>query len=254
MKSTRRDCVGPIQANSSRKIGAANGPRLQSPEPHATEANSRTVLSGRGRNRLLHVKSGSSRSALVIIRHRQPIAKFLPTGWVNGYQQRWPAACQLLVLTGCECAHAALWLSHCNYCTFPGNASRSLKYCRFCSSGRRSPSIEATARLVRANRSCQPGAGTGCQCCVQACRWRKGEGGGAHQACPTLEARQRALMDGEEERLVADSTRHSTFTQRPRREVVIGIQQAGAGRRNGRPGHTTSSTRSARSFSMAAAS
>ena len=221
------------------KIGAANGPRLQSPEPHATEANSRTVLSGRGRNRLLHVKSGSSRSALVIIRHRQPIAKFLPTWWVNGYQQRWPAACQLLVLTGCECAHAALWLSHCNYCTFPGNASRSLKYCRFCSSGRRSPSIEAAARLVRAKRSCQPGArGWAAKQLVEASSVaRKVKAVERIRRAPrSSAARAPSRMDRKNGSLPT-SIRHSTVSQRPRRSRSVSArQQAGAGPRNGPPG------------------
>ena len=44
-----------------------------------------------------------------------------------------------------------------------GSASRSLKYCRFCNNGRRSPWIDAAPRLVSAKRSCQPGAGTACQ-------------------------------------------------------------------------------------------
>src|SRR5215212_4128975 len=45
-----------------------------------------------------------------------------------------------------------------------GSASRSLKNWRCCSKGRKSPSIEAAPRLVKAKRSCQPGGGMACQC------------------------------------------------------------------------------------------
>src|SRR5262245_61710365 len=44
-----------------------------------------------------------------------------------------------------------------------GSASRSLTYCRLAISGCRSPSSTTTPFLLSANRSCQPGCGTGCQ-------------------------------------------------------------------------------------------
>ena len=102
-------------------------------------------------------------------------------------------------------------------------ASRSLKYCRFCSSGRRSPSIEATPRLVRAKRSCQPGSGTA------APMLPPGLVGGADR-----EGRRRASgaarARGRRERLrewprwkgsAPISMRQSTSSQRPRRRRSV---------------------------------
>src|SRR5947209_2362268 len=44
-----------------------------------------------------------------------------------------------------------------------GNASTSLKNCRWLMNGNRSPSKVASPLLVSANKSCQPGPGTGLQ-------------------------------------------------------------------------------------------
>src|SRR5579872_7488195 len=49
-----------------------------------------------------------------------------------------------------------------------GSASRSLKYCKCAMKGCKSPSTAASPRLVSANRSCQPGRGSGCQYSCQA--------------------------------------------------------------------------------------
>src|SRR5258707_2410971 len=64
------------------------------------------------------------------------------------------------LLTACVLRASGTSITYCFYCVLLGSASKSLKYCRFCNSGRRSPSIEAAPRLLSANRSCQPGSGT----------------------------------------------------------------------------------------------
>src|SRR4051812_21411192 len=84
----------------------------------------------------------------------------------------------------------------------------------------------------------------------------KGEGRGPHQSRAALEVRQGALVDGEKERLVTDVDAaldvHPTSAPL---EVGIGIEQGRQGRETiGRVHAGGQTTRSARNFSMAAAS
>ena len=108
-----------------------------------------------------------------------------------------------------------------------GSASRSLKYCRFCRSGRRSPSNDAAPRLVSAKRSCQPGSGIGFQ-------WRgpgfvgaaDGEGQRAQQSRAAAELGEGASWIDRKKGSTPISMRQSTFNQR----------RGGAGRRRQREG------------------
>jgi hypothetical protein len=114
---------------------------------------------------------------------------------------RLPTAGQLLVLTNPRLR----WDSYDTEVIgrFRGNANRSLKYCRFCRSGRRSPSIDAAPRLVSAKRSCQPGSGIGFQ-------WLSSLVGGADEkaveriSSRRVRARRARLANRQEERLAAD--------------------------------------------------